>query len=196
MDIDNHKRPDKTQLYEQGFEIVKFRELPMSHQMAICWHMTVDGSAWSDVIDYDKHSMPDSADSSDAILDKAHKSILQQHMPDFLDRYGDLEFGVATWKTNALLETVASDEGFSDMGLDRTREHFQQTITGYHITAYSPVDRWPIIMSDEDYETIHDGWHRFQIYVSNGHTDIPVIFHPSEWHRDLKISLEASGPAL
>ena len=198
MSSELDRRQDKLQLFEQEFEIIKFRDLPVQCRMAVVWHMAVDGDAWSDVIDHDVLPLPEGEPDDYTAWDRIYKKVIEELLPQFAMKYGDIEYGFAIWDTNSLLKAIAGDEGFQEYGIEGTRTHFQAPIQGYHTTEYPDTDRWPVIMSDSDYETIRDGWHRFHIYVSNGHADIPVIFHPEEWHYELKAQNQAkfSGPTF
>jgi hypothetical protein len=66
----------------------------------------------------------------------------------------------------------------------------------YFATSYPIEDRWPVIMSPFEDETFQDGWHRFHIYVANGHPDIPVIFYPENWHHEMKAEMAAGTPKI
>jgi hypothetical protein len=198
MTVEKPARPEKLNLYQQGFDFVEFRDLPVPYQMAMAWYMAVDGEAWDDIIDYDAVEIPDDAQQGDHSHDAAYKATLRKLLPEFVAQYGDVEFGVATWSTEDLIASIAGDDGFreEEPDIEGTRSNFAEPIKGYFTTRYPETDRWPVIMSNEDDETLQDGWHRFHIYVSNGHKDIPVIFYPEEWHREFKASMEAARPAI
>lgn len=192
-------RSEKLDLFEQGFEIVPYRELPQPYQMALAWYMAVNGEAWDDIIDHDTVEMPDDVQNSDDPRWHAgYKAALEKLLPKFVRKYGKVEFGVATWATETLIASVAGDETFVEDGLDLegTQAWFQASVQNYFTTSYPETDRWPVIMSNFEDETFQDGWHRFHIYVSNGHTDIPVVFYPEEWHFEIKAKMEATGPKI
>jgi hypothetical protein len=37
-------------------------------------------------------------------------------------------------------------------------------------------DRWPVILSSANAETLQDGWHRFHCYVQQRACDVPAVF--------------------
>ncbi|TLX16072.1 hypothetical protein [Rhizobium sp. MHM7A] len=199
MTSEDERRPEKSSLYEQGFEFVKYRDLPTPYQMAMAWYMAVNGEAWDDIIDHDEIGMPDDVENSDDPRWHAcYKAALENLLPKFVKKYGKVEFGVATWDTESLIASIAGDDTFKEDGvdIDGTRSWFKTPMQNYFTTSYPEKDRWPVIMSGFEDETFQDGWHRFHIYVANGHSDIPVIFFPEEWHRDLKAEMEAARPKI
>lgn len=198
MSDKSHIRPEKLSLFEQGFEFIKYRDLPKSHQMAMAWYMAVDGEAWDDIIDYEK-VLPKGVNNSDGIRwHNAFKEALEELLPVFIERYGDVEFGIATWNADLLIASISGDDVYKEdgIGFEEARASFSKPIRNYITDSYPREGRWPVIMSNSDDETLQDGWHRFQIYVSNGHDDIPVIFYPEEWHRALKSDMEAAFPNI
>jgi hypothetical protein len=71
-----------------------------------------------------------------------------------------------------------------DDGLDVEGVRARHAIGADHpdYPEHGPDDRWPVLLSDQDFETLRDGWHRFSSYVRGGHTDIPTIFPPKTRH--------------
>lgn len=192
-------RPEKLGLFESGFEFVVYRDLPVPFQMAMAWYMAVNGEAWDDIIDHDDVEMPDGVETSDdPRWHEIYRQVVSDHLPKFVNHYGGMEFGVATWATEALIVSISGDETFKEDGvdLDGTRKWFQKPVENYHATSYPEQGRWPVIMSSFEDETFQDGWHRFHVYVANGHTDIPVIFFPEEWHREMKAEMDATRPKI
>ncbi len=191
-------RAEKLELFEQGFEIIPFRDLPASHQLAMAWYMAIDGEAWIDIIDYDKLDRDHGNITDEGARRKAYATELENYMPAFIAQYGDVEFGIALWPVNSLIKSIAGDEGFErfqgDIGA--LRADYETPIQQYFRTSYPAENRWPVIMSSFDDETLQDGWHRFHIYVSLQHSDIPVIFYPQEWHRDMKAEMEVVQPRM
>lgn len=199
MTSESENRLEKRGLYEQGFEFVKFRDLPTPYQMAMAWYMAVNGEAWDDVIDHDKVQMPEDVENSDdPRWHIGYKAAIEALLPKFVKKYGNVEFGVATWSTDSMIASIAGDDAFKEDGVDieGTRATFQSPVQNYFRTTYPENDRWPVIMSSFEDETLQDGWHRFHIYVANGHSDIPVIFFPEEWHRQIKADMEAARPRM
>ena len=44
------------------------------------------------------------------------------------------------------------------------------------VPDHGPDQRWPVLLSDNDEETLVDGWHRLHSYLRAGHADIPCVF--------------------
>jgi hypothetical protein len=188
-------RTEKASLYELGFEIIPFRDLPREHQMAMAWYMAIDGEAWEGVIDWNGINMPGDPDTiTIEERDSFNRRVLEEHLDQFIATYGDVEFGIATWPTNRIIESIYGDDDKpgEDETLAAVYAYYQEPITGYHVVEYPKEKRWPVIMSGLDEETLQDGWHRFKIYASNGHQDIPVMFYPKEWHYELRETLLVS----
>jgi hypothetical protein len=193
------KRTEKLNLFEQGFDFVPYRELPVAYQMAMAWYMAVNGEAWDDVVDHDAIKFPKGVKTSDHPLwHQTYKRVVAEHLPQFIEQYGDVEFGVATWPVDDVIRSISGDETFKEDGVDfeGTKSWFEQPMENYHATSYPIEDRWPVIMSPFEEETFQDGWHRFHIYVASGHPDIPVIFFPEEWHREMKAEMDAGAPKI
>lgn len=191
-------QPDKACLYQQGFEFSKYRDLPDHYQMAMAWYMAIDGEAWCDIIDYDK-LIPRKLNTIDLqTLHSRYKEELRRLLPKFIEVYGEVEFGIAKWSTDSLLTSIAKDDAFVEDGRtpDETKILFREPIKGYYTTNHPESNRWPVILSNHNDETLQDGWHRFHIYVSAGHEDIPVIFYPTDWHRELKAEMDLQGAPL
>jgi hypothetical protein len=199
MTSKDEMRPEKLSLFEQSFEFVRYRDLPTSHQLAMAWYMAVNGEAWEDVIDHDKVEIPEDVENSDdPRWHVGYKAAIESLLPKFVKKYGKVEFGVATWSTESMITSIAGDDTFKEDGvdIDATRAYFKAPMQNYFRTTYPEADRWPVIMSNHEDGTLQDGWHRFHIYVANGHSNIPVIFFPEEWHRELKADMEAPRPKM
>lgn len=197
MSDERPSRAEKLKLFEQGFDLVAFKDLPPEHQMAMAWYMAVDGEAWDDVIDWDSIKFPKGiGNSDDPRWHETRKQVVADNMQSFIEKYGDREFGIATWPAKDLVTSVAGDDFAKEEGysFDRLWANYQKPVENYFVTSH-PKDRlWPVIMSNHDDETLQDGWHRFHLYVANGHEDIPVIFYPEAWHYELKAQLNGPRP--
>lgn len=196
MSNEHDIRAEKLALYQEGFEFMKYRDLTKSYQLAIAWYMAVNGEAWDGIIDHDEVIPDDVENSDDPRWHACLKVALEELLPKFVKKYGKVEFGVATWSTDNLLACVAGDDTFMEDGhdLEGTRAWFKTPVQNYFMTSYPETDRWPVIMSEFDDETLQDGWHRFHIYVVSGHQDIPVVFFPEKWHHEFKASMGSPRP--
>lgn len=184
-------------LHGGAYEIVAFRDLPMPYKMAMAWYMAVDGEAWGEFLDYRKlhRAMPDQA------VDQAGwhafwKDVLVEAMPLFDAHHGDEQFGVALVPTEAVLASIVDDEVLEDedLTLEDLRERYGSGANHEGYPEHGPVDRWPVILSSTDDETLQDGWHRFGSYVKSGHEDIPAIFYPQARHLEAKPTLRPPSP--
>lgn len=81
-------------------------------------------------------------------------------------------FGIGKLPTRPLIDEVMHDEELADY----------PSWAAYHAWYLSlgrvPAhrERWPVILSKDNYETLEDGWHRFHSYVRDGRRVIPVIW--------------------
>ncbi len=199
MSGERPKREEKLNLFEQGFEIVPYRDLPTAYQMAIAWYMAINGEAWDDVINHDKVNIPEDVENSDdPRWHEGYKKAVTDHLPKFVKKYGKIEFGIATWTAESLISSISGDDTFKEDGIDLggTRAAFHKPMQNYFTTEYPMENRWPVIMSSFEDETFQDGWHRFHIYVANGHEDIPVVFYPEDWHFEMKAEIDARTPKI
>lgn len=197
-----YQHPRKRELFDNDFEILKFRDLPAPYQMAMAWYMAIDGEAWCDVLD-GIDVVPYENSFSNPIYHETWKKHLEQKMPEFVDLYGDVEFGVGLWPTADIAKTIAADEHIiADTPEDVTIASYAKgrplgtSMQNYHKHEYPEEGRYPVILSSFDEETLQDGWKRFSLYARSGFEMTPVIFYPREWHYDLLREREVSPPRM
>lgn len=167
------------------FDLLPFRELPLPYKMAIAWYMAIDGDAWSDVIDGIPFTDHDAGQSE---FHTYWKQALVDRMPQFDEAYGDVHFGVTTIATEDVLASIARDDVNVAEGIDLDEVRNRYASGGKH-SAYpdhGPNDRWPVVLSSHDDETLQDGWHRFGAYAGAGHLDVPAFFYPDDRHFAMK----------
>jgi hypothetical protein len=155
-------------LIEDSYSIVKFADLPTPYQMAIVWRTVMECDGWEEV------SIPEWKSEVEA---KAGLALL---LPQYVELYGEELFGTVTLSADALKSSVMRDEqiaagyaGWDDYHADYTRGR-----TPKHPEA----DRWPVLLSYDDHETLWDGWHRLHSYIRDGAVEIPAVFNPLEHH--------------
>lgn len=183
--------PEKEHLFENDFEILKFKNLPRPAQLAISWYMAVDGEAWADVWgDIEFPHFSNSFGNPD--YHSKMRELLEGALPTLVDEYGDMEFGIGNWPTKDIVKSIAHDENIIvDQSVEQTIEGYQPgrelgiALKGYYKSSYPQEDRWPVILSNFDDETLQDGWKRFSLYTHSGYTETPVVFYPEEWHYEL-----------
>ncbi len=158
-------------LIGQQFRIRPFRELPIPYQLAMTYYMAIDGEAWNLTCDY-----------TEARLDK---EVLRRELINVRKRYGDTLFGTALISTKRLVQAVFQDEYLGQAYPDW--KAYQAGFTrNCSIPRHPRTQRWPVILSSFEDETLQDGWHRFNSYVRDGHKRIPAIFYPKRRHLRLK----------
>ncbi len=164
------EHPSKLALFDQGFEIVRYRDLSRPYQLAIAWYMAIDGEAWNDLIPFEEHTIPEYSTDVDAWRNLMLR-LLDEAMPKFLESYGDVEFGVGLWSTENLLRSIVDDSDVDGTTFKEFRDSYKKPIRGLASSYYEEEKRWPSILSGFSDETFQDGWNRFHTYVSNGHCD-------------------------
>lgn len=183
--------PEKEALFDNDFEILQFKNIYKSAQLAMAWYMAVDGEAWSDI--WKDVSLPYWKDSfSNPEYHAEMRSLLENALPSLIDKYGDVEFGIGHWPTSEIILSIAHDEQIlADQSAQHTLETYKpgretgSALNGYYRTSYPEENRWPVILSNFDDETLQDGWKRFSLYTQSGYSHTPVIFYPNEWHYEL-----------
>lgn len=154
-------------LISDDYTIQRFADLPTPYQLAIVWHMAVDGEAW-DGVDLSSLSW---SDPKPGLLDL---------LPKYVDLYGDTRFGTSFLGTEAVQNSVMRDAEISeDYG---SWEEYHAAYLSAGAPKHPESDRWPVILSDDDSETLHDGWRRFHSYVRDGAAGIPSVFFPGNHH--------------
>lgn len=150
----------------KNYEILCFRDLPTTHQLALVRLRAVDGDAWE--IFYDDSGVFDN-------------SALIAALPDYVREYGDGLWGSVTLTSDCVKKAVMADED-----IESSFSCWEDYAAWYNkagdVPHHSNENRWPVILSSDDYETVFDGWHRLHCYMRDGHTDIPAIFLPDEQH--------------
>lgn len=143
-------------------ELQSFSQMSTPYQLAIIWWMAVDGEAW-DLVDLSIFTSVDDV-----------KSNLVNLLPEYIKHYGHTKFSVGALNTKDIINSVMQDEDIAD-SFSCWNDYHKWYSSG-EMPEHSKEDRWPVLLSSDDYETILDGWHRFHCYVKNGDTSIPVIF--------------------
>jgi hypothetical protein len=154
----------------KNYRIIAFRDLPVSHQLAIAHYMAIDGEAWDILFD------------ASVFGAEAAKAALVATLPDYVREYGDSAWGVVDIPVDSVKRAVLADEELAS-SFSSWKDYAAWYCKG-GIPEHGPVNRWPVILSSSDDETLQDGWHRLHSYVHAGHADIPAVFYPEQWHRN------------
>jgi hypothetical protein len=147
-------------LVADNYTVKSFADLPHHYQMALVWFMSIDGDAW------------DGVDITSSTNDDVKKEITEL-MPKYIELYGKTEFKIATLNVQTIQNSIMCDEEISE-SFSNWDEYHKWYLSG--ATPKHPQNnRWPLILSNDDSETIRDDWHRFHSYVRDGATEIDVI---------------------
>lgn len=136
-----------------NYQVVALRDLPQHYQMAIAQYPDWDGASKDELL---------------AIL------------PEYIRKNGDDKWGVVALPANRVKQAVLADEDIaSSFSSWEEYASWYCGSLGDSVPQYGPDNRWPVILSSDDYDTIYDGWHRMHSYLRSGHADIPAIFNPT-----------------
>ena len=155
-------------LIENGYTIEKFSDLPKPYQMAIVWRTVMECDGWDEVL------IPDWKSEDEA---KAGLSLL---IPNYVELYGEELFGTVTLSAEALKSSVMQDEDIASSYA--SWEDYHAAYTRGSTPTHPEADRWPVLLSYDNYETLTDGWNRFHSYMRDGVEEIHALFYPLEHH--------------
>jgi len=153
-------------LIKEDYSIDKFSNLSTPYQLAIVWFMAVDGDAW-DGVDLSTYDIKDL------------KLTLPDLLVDFVSLYGDVLIGSVILKSVFVIESIMSDVDIADEFASWEEYHSFYLRCG-DIPEHSKQSRWPVMLSNDDCETLRDGWHRFHSYMRDGDEEVSAFFFPSE----------------
>lgn len=156
-------------LIGESYSIQKFADLPQHYQMAIAWYNVMECEGWEDI------STPEWETDAEA------KAGLAALLPKYVEKYGEDLFGTITLSANALTASVMRDEDIAD-SYQSWDDYHTDYVRGGDVQAHPKANRWPVLLSYDNYETLWDGWHRFHSYIRDGDVEIPAIFHPMDHH--------------
>ena len=119
------------------FQILAFRDLPVTHQLAIAHYMSIDCGSWQCFYEGDKASLC-----------------------EYVREYGGQLFGVIDLPSQRVTQSVMADPE-----LATSYSSWEQYAAWYcaagDVPEHDPEHRWPVILSQDNEETLRDGWHRF-----------------------------------
>lgn len=142
---------------------IAFRELPSSHQLALVYWMSVDGEAWAPLFDI-------GAQGRAAVF-----ASLQASLPAYVQQYGDTQWTVANLPTTHVQAAVMADPEIAES--HETWADYAAWYAGASdVPEHGEENRWPVLLADDDEETLVDGWHRLHSYARAGHSTIPCIY--------------------
>jgi hypothetical protein len=82
-------------------------------------------------------------------------------------------FGIGKLSMRALIDEIVADEDLAEFPSWAAYHAWYLTQGGvpHH------QERWAVILSDDDYETLQDGWHRLHSYYRDGRRVVPVVWY-------------------
>lgn len=146
-------------------KIVKYSEMPETHQLAIAHYMSVDGAAWA----YDHPEFEDwiwgEGTPYDPQMRQKMLADLHAFLPRFVRHFGNEQFGMATVSCKELHEVIMKvNPHFNEDDVVRSKRGAYDTPT------------WPSILVDSN-EILQDGWTRFYDRISLGIETTPVVWY-------------------
>lgn len=159
-------------------EVKRYAELPRPHQLALAHYMAVDGEAWENLL-----KLPSRRNSKESI-----RTALIEALPRYVGQYGECLFGAALLPTRDVLASIIRDPELAGDWPDWKTYHawYCQPSSAGGVPDHPRRNRWPVILSSTDDETLQDGWHRLHCYVRQGAKAIPAVFYPKARHMGSK----------
>lgn len=146
------------ELVGNEFKILAFRDLPVTHQLAIAQYLSIDCDSWQCFYDGD-----------------------QALLHEYVREYGEERFGVIDLPAQRLTQSVMADPELVSSH-SSWEEYSAWYCAAGDVPEHGPGNRWPVILSQDNDETLRDGWHRFHSYMRSGCSGIPAVFFPAERH--------------
>lgn len=125
-----------------------YRKLSVPAQLAIARYMAVDGEAWTLPMNWTKRNF---------------RKLLRH----FRSEYGHVKFGYVILQMTELLKAIEKD------GID-----IGEYVKGGYTPLHPKANRWPVILSGFNDETLQDGWHRLRDYLGQGAITVPAVYYP------------------
>ena len=166
-------------------KIYQFKNLPIEAQLALAHYMGIDGEAW-DFAEWGVYE--DGLRERDVGLTQTQFHELWEHnakqlvqnlakaLPQIVERYGKLEYGLVNIPTQQLKDAwlEINDDAVKDY---KTFDAYHQWYQGGN-NHYVKTPTWPVILGSFHFELLEDGWHRFHGYIANNAYEIPALWYP------------------
>lgn len=163
-------RRNKALIREFGGRVMRFRDLPVPAQLAMAYYMAVDGEAWE---------LPEEVQSSSV---REIRKEFRELLPWFRKKYGSKRFGYVVIPMEAIKESILEDPYLvEEIGTFDSYEAYDEWLhgqPGFRTNVHPTTNRWPVILSSEDEETLQDGWHRLHAYYHQGARMVPALYYP------------------
>lgn len=151
-----------------GGRAMPFTDLPVPAQLAIAWYMAVDGDVWELPRGYNPYKP-----ASGSIQQE-----FQSMLPWFRIKYGTKKIGYVEIPAEALIETIMQDEDFDQERFKDFDQYHEWYVQGQRMPDHPATGRWPVTLSNNNEETLQDGWHRLHDYYRKGSRTIPAVYFP------------------
>lgn len=170
----------KDLIKKYGGKIVKYKELPREHQLALAFFHSVDTDTWEFVNDkwathpYFFKANPTSKDREnyDNYIYRAMVRGLKSH---YVRWNGEYEIGTVEIPTSVIAQKIV-DSGYPNARV-KTVENYKIWIEkNVTIPNHSLKNRWPIILDKMD-GILNDGYHRFSKYLLRGDETTPCLYY-------------------
>lgn len=159
-----------------GAVVIPFKNLPVSHQVAIAHYMAIDGEAWEVLGDLEKNfeKIRPKHYADDKRCQKEHEKfqkeiirLLTLSIAEYVKKYGKAEFGVCEIPTPICIDLCK-----------KRSPDFEDTYSAFNGKPpdHPLTNRFPCILSSFNDELFEDGWHRFYCYRERKDKTIPCIY--------------------
>lgn len=148
-----------------GGRVLPYRRLTTPAQLAIAHYMAVDGDAWPLPTEWSVQKI---------------KRNLRKLLSNFRSKYGHVKFGYVVLPMKELAKAIMKDiANAGELKNWKTFDDFHNwSVKREPLPRHSRRDRWPVILSGHNNETMQDGWHRLHDYYRQGAAEVPAVYYP------------------
>lgn len=101
----------------------------------------------------------------------------QLAIEEYLGEGEDERFGYVEIPMRALAAEIMKDAWNKVHGEFATFDQYHAWyVSGGDVPKYKRTARWPVLLSDDDDETLQDGWHRLHDYYRQGARTVPAVY--------------------
>ncbi len=159
---------------KHGAVELPFKDLPITHQVAIAHYMAVDGEAWEvlGTLEKDFEKIRPKNYNDDAKYSRFKKDIIRLltlSIGEYINKYGKVKFGMCEIPTDICVDLCK-----------KRNPDFEDDYSAF--TGKPPnhptTNRFPCILSSFNDELFQDGWNRFYCYRDRHDATIPCVYFP------------------
>lgn len=166
MTIHSGPNPRIRNLIGSDFTITTFSALQLDTQASVAWMMSNDGGAWSDAF------------SPSDMLFEQFKESYSRHQQAYIKAYGGERLGFVTLDAQVLMACVMQDPDVEDA---ENWEEAAKILMGYFPGELISDASFPVILSDDEDQTLQDGWPRLCRNLQAGAQKIEAMFFPESF---------------